>query len=284
MTNDNIEYYIGIDIGGTNIKYLLREKDKILLSGSYESNKIKTREDIINFIYSVVDTIILKYKNENIKGIGIGSKGRVTEEGVIRNSSFIALNNLDLVTKLQDKYEIKTKVVNDASLPYYTIKDKIKDKIILIVTLGTGIGTAIFHNDEKIGNEFFSSEFALSKFRDGVNRDYTSTNFLLSKIKENKLNIETPFELFTLATEECNDVAKKIFKEYGENLGEIFSTLINQYNIDEIYLCGGIIKGKKLFLQYIENSLKKHSKKIPSLKTIEKPYEIGAYGASKLLQ
>jgi len=284
MTNDNVEYYIGIDIGGTNIKYILREKDKILLSGSYKSNKIKTRKDILNFIYSVVDTIILKYKNENIRGIGIGSKGKVTEEGVIRNSSFIALNNLDLVTKLQDKYNIKTKVVNDASLPYYTINDKIKDKIILIVTLGTGIGTAIFYNDEKIGNEFFSSEFALAKFRNGVNQDYASTNFLLSKIKENKLDIETPLELFTLATEKCNDVAKKIFEEYGKNLGEIFSTLVNQYKIDEIYMCGGIIKGKKLFLQYIENSLKKHSKKIPNLKTIEKPYEIGAYGASKLLQ
>ncbi len=276
--------YVGIDIGGTNIKHLVREEDKVLLSGSCKSSDFSRKEDLLEYIFSLIKDIVSKYKIENVKGIGVGSKGRVTEKGVILCSSYPAVNGLDLVTSIEKEYGVKTRVVNDASLPYYAIRGEVKDKKVLIVTLGTGTGTAIFHNDKKVGDEFFSSSFARTKFRDKTNEAYASTNFLLTRAKENNIVAKTPLELFSKGIS-GDDKAKEIFKEYGQNLGEILSSLVNQYDIEEIHMTGGILNGKSLFLEHMKNSLKKHSKKeFPKIKLIKSKHPVGALGASKLFE
>jgi predicted NBD/HSP70 family sugar kinase len=282
MKSENLKYFIGFDIGGTNIKYLLRQGNKILIYHSYKTNNIRGKQDLLNLFYSVIDPIILNYGKKNITGIGIGSKGRVTSEGVIVSSSLKLLSGLDLVSNLENKYSIKTKVVNDASLPYYAITENIKNKTILNVTLGTGIGTSLFLNYENLGGDYFSSKFARYEFRDSYIENYVSTDFLLNKIKENNLNINSTLELYDLASL-GNKISKNIFKEYGENIGEVLSILLNKYHIDEIFFSGGIIKGKTFFFNHIKNSLEKYSnKKLPILKIFKEDYEIGCYGASNL--
>ena len=288
-------YYIGIDIGGTNIKYLLREKNNVILSNSYKTNKLKTQKEFLDFIDSIIEYIILKYKKENIKGIGIGSKSKITEDGTILSESLPMLNNLNIIKIVEEKYNIKTKIVNDACLPYYFIKDKlveeINNKTILIVTLGTGIGTSIWNKNKQIGNGLSSSKFSHTNFREGIIENYSSTKFLIEKSKEHQLEIKKPIELFNLAKNEDdknNKISKKIFEEYGNNIGEIISILINSNDINEIYLSGGITNAKELFLENVKTSLKKYSNnKIPNIKIIESQnnkYEIGAYGASILAE
>ena len=134
MESSDLKYFVDFDIGGTNVKYLVREENNIVLSGFCETSKFSTCEDLLDYIYSIIDSILLKYGILNICGIGIGSKGRVTKSGIIISSSLKILNNLDLVTNLESKYDISTKVVNDASLPYYAISDNVCNKTIFIVT------------------------------------------------------------------------------------------------------------------------------------------------------
>lgn len=284
MVDDKNDYFIGIDIGGTNIKYLLRNNDDVLESGSYKTMSIRNLEDMLSCFFSVIDSSVLKCRKENIKGIGIGSKGKVSSDGIIECGTFLPFEKIDLVNILQNKYGIKTRVINDASLPFYVIDENNIDKTILIATLGTNLGTSLYRNDEKVGDENFSSEFAFTGFRNGLNRDYTSTEFLLTMAKENGLNVETPLELFNLAIDN-NDVAKEAFEEFGKNIGEVISTLVNKHSIDKIYMSGGITKAEQFFLRDVLDSLNKYScGKVPSIKIIESEYEIGAYGASRIFQ
>ncbi len=273
MVNLDLDYFIGFDIGGTNVKYLIREKNNVLFSGSVKTSKFKSQDELIFFIFSIIDFMILEYGEKNICGVGFGSKGRVQKNGVILSSSLKLLSGLDLVSLIGERYEFKVKVVNDASVPYFAITESVLDKNILIVTLGTGLGTAVFRNSVHIGDEYFSSIFAHKKFKDGVNEDFVSIKFLLNKISENNLDIKTPLELFNLA-KSGNKIACKIFEEYGKNIGDVLFCLVEEFEVDEIYFSGGVIKGKELFLDF--------TKEILGIECHVLSGEVGAFGASKL--
>lgn len=281
--NTNGKYYIGIDIWGTCIKYLLRYENNVVTSGSYPADRIKDSKDVLAIIFSIIDSITLKY--ENIWWVGIGSKGRVTKDGIIKSSSFKALAGLDLKNILEKKYKCRVKVINDASLPYYAIPEIDKERVNLFVTLGTGMGTSLFHNGKKIGDETFSSQFSSGKFRQWVREDYASTRFLLDQAKNNNIVCENIYELSLLASKDDATafIVQEIFKKYGENLGEILSILINDFDVDRIYISWGITQGVSLFQKYVVSSIAQYSRDhIPEVHIINKKYPLGAYGASML--
>jgi len=276
-----VKYYIGIDIGGSSIKYLLRHNDEIITSGSESTRTLKTNQDVLNLIFFIIDSIISQYENNEIEGIWVGSKGSITKDGMIASSSFQALAGLDLKNILQERYTLKVKVVNDASLPYYALNDSQKhEKNILCLTLWTGIGTAIFLKGKKIGDETFSSQFSSTLFKKGTHENYASVNFLLHKARENNITVDTPFEL----AKNKNDIMKDIFAEYWANIGEIIAKLIEDYNIGSIYISGWITKSKDLFEKDLQESLYRNSSLSPNIIIINENYEIGAYGASKLIE
>ena len=82
---ENFRYAVGIDLGGTFVKYaLVREDGKILFKGKLPVGGKATREDTLNTIKSSVQKAIEKANEEKFKvlGIGIGSPGIVCD-GVV---------------------------------------------------------------------------------------------------------------------------------------------------------------------------------------------------------
>ncbi|MFZ1705595.1 MAG: ROK family protein [Saprospiraceae bacterium] len=167
---------LGIDVGATGIKGSIVDLEKGVLIG--EKVKIKTPtpatpEAITMCIQEMID--ILQWTK---KPVGLGFPA-IVKEGVCFSASnvddqFIGFNFQQYLT---EKLQAKVKVVNDADaagIAEMTFgKGKSSNaKLIILVTLGTGIGSAIFHNRVLVPN----SELGHLKYKKSIFEKYASNS------------------------------------------------------------------------------------------------------------
>lgn len=266
--------YIGIDIGGSNIKGVLREKNNILKSLTKKTNANTSKEKIL---VSIIDMILKLKQNFQIEGIGLGAPGIIERGNLVKLANIPHLNNTNIKKILQDKFEVKVKVVNDAKLNYYALHDESIEKNYAILTLGTGLGTCLVLNNQLYPKNS-SNEFAHTYFTKGKHlEEFVSKRFLLKEAKKFGINTNSVKEI------KKNLKAKEIFELYGKNLGIAISNLHQTLNLEKIYLAGGMTKSSNLFISQTKKSFKEHSFIKPcEIRVIKKRYPTGAYGASKL--
>ncbi len=147
---------IGIDIGGTGIKgALVDTKDGELLSSRIKLETPAGGEP--EAIAQVVAQIVSQLTDRSDKNIGICFpavvKNGVTKSAANVSQRWIGLDAQELFSKaLHSKVEI----LNDADAAGYaeTIfgAGKSKPGLVIMTTLGTGIGTALIHNGVLIPN------------------------------------------------------------------------------------------------------------------------------------
>lgn len=143
----NKEYYISIEIGGTNLRYSIIDNELNIIY----FNKIKTKDfsdayDKIEYLSkNIIDDIMSKYK---IKAISFSLASLLDKTRRIAQSSPMINNfeNVELADIFKKKYNIDVflqKYVN--SLLLYDINKNHLDKngIIVGIYLGTGLGNAI---------------------------------------------------------------------------------------------------------------------------------------------
>jgi predicted NBD/HSP70 family sugar kinase len=269
-------YFVGIDIGGTQIKAVLRLGDEVLISKSILtksellSEKILAR--VVKLIYSLFDSV--KVNISHLCGVGVGVPGLFERSGKIINlPNLNSLNgiNFKVVFKAEFGSDVKVKIVNDAQLPFYYYKNlnKITGKNILFLTLGTSFGCSVCLNGKLVVNKFGSSEFAHSRiFGTKKTSDFISTRFLLNgfsgSVRENKNYL--PFDV------------------YGKKLGVAVSALHNVLGFDRVVLCGGITNYSNLFLDSCISSFEKNSYFEVCDIVVFKDLFVGAVGASWLIR
>ena len=151
---------IGIDIGGSHVgvglvdetgKILLKEeKDIIDLKKEYKNNDIKEIlvSGIVEFINKILkDTTV---PIQSIEKIGIASPGNI-KNGIITDAGNLGIKEFDIVKRLQEYYNIPITLRNDAKCAgiaenkYGALK---KYDNSVFITIGTGIGGAVFWNRE----------------------------------------------------------------------------------------------------------------------------------------
>jgi len=149
------KYVIGIDIGGTFVKFAYAEAggnilmyDKIPTRVSYGSDAV------LGDIAKKIEELILKFghKKEDIIGCGIGCPGTVDAE--FRRVIFapnLKWNDVDVKGKLESSVGLCVFIDNDANLAalgeYWKGAGR-SSKDFVCVTLGTGIGGGIVVNGE----------------------------------------------------------------------------------------------------------------------------------------
>ena len=266
-------YYIGIDIGGSNIKGILRCSNKII-----KQIKTKTPNDNIanfkNVLFKIIDEL---RKGHKISGIGIGVCGRVENGTVIDAPNLKIIDDYKIKNIISQKYKCFVKVCNDSHLFYYALKNTIRDKNIAFITLGTGMGISLYINGKLHTKTDFSSDFSHTKFfhSDCSIEDKISKRFLLNKAKKMDLDVHSTSELLSFKNE-----SKIIFEEFGRNLGIVLFSLSKTLKLNKIYITGGFLKSLNLF----EKSLMQHFNN-PKCKIefIQKDFPIGAYGGSLMI-
>ena len=147
--NKNANYVIGVDLGGTNVRAAVVEKTgKIIGEGRTDS---KAMEGLNYTIVQIIESIRLAVADAgvgmtDVAGVGMGVPGsHKSEEGiVIWSPNFKDWNNVQLLAPIVEELGVPAYMGNDANvaaLGEYAFGAGRGAKIMLMFTLGTGIGS-----------------------------------------------------------------------------------------------------------------------------------------------
>ena len=154
----NAGYAVGIDLGGTFIKYaLVSDEGKIIFQNKVALGNDISREVILEKIYQSVNKTLDEAARRSIEvsGIGVGSPGIVYNGVIIGGADNLnGWENIELKSFLENKFHLMTQVENDANVMglgevFYGAARGCSDVVFL--TIGTGIGGAMVLNGKLYG-------------------------------------------------------------------------------------------------------------------------------------
>ncbi|HPS56024.1 MAG TPA: ROK family glucokinase [Sedimentisphaerales bacterium] len=146
--------YIGIDLGGTNIKFGVFDKDlNIISKSSIDANVDTGAEIMINRIGDYIEKIVVdnKYSMKDVKAIGMGSTGQFNlTEGIMYSCPNMPLfKNVPMKKMLSNRTSKPCVIENDANTACYGEyacgAGQGSDNMVFF-TLGTGVGGGIIYN------------------------------------------------------------------------------------------------------------------------------------------
>lgn len=284
--------YVGIDIGGTSIKFgLIDDSGKIVTKWEIPTVKNKSNEEFVEYIWNSVLETKRHHQIEfnNLKAIGIGSAGFVNvKEGIIYESVNIGWKDFPLGEILQKVSGLPVFVENDANMAtlgeLWQGKGKGEENIITI-TLGTGVGGGIVIKGEvvsgengtagEIGHIIVEPEGELCNCgRRGCLETITSATGIVKlamrSIKENPHSQLASFlkekgsisakDIFNLA-EQGEEKSIGIIQKVGDVLGLAIANLGVIVNPKKVLIGGGVSKAGGQLLDAIENGFDKYALK-----------------------
>jgi polyphosphate glucokinase len=221
---------IGIDIGGTGIKGALVNTKKGVLLGErirFDTPESATPEEVISRVSEIVDQL----DSDKNTPIGICFPA-IIKDGVTLSAANVSKEWVGFRAEKHFSKALNRKVVllNDADaagvaeIKYGAGQER--KGLVLMVTLGTGIGTALFMNGKLIPN----SELGHLEI-DGV--DYESMASYSAKEREGLS-----------------------FADWAKRLTKYFNMVDRLLSLDLIIIGGGVSKQHEEFLPLIETNIK----------------------------
>jgi len=261
---------IGVDIGGSRIKAGIVDKNRIIKK--IEVYTPKTRKEFLKKLVSVIKYLDSKKNNF----IGVGCPGPADyKKGVIWKTPNVPLSNFNLLKFLKSKFKGKRIVIdNDANCFVLGEALKLKEKIVVGLTLGTGVGGGIVVNKKIFSGKGNAGE---------LGRCIIEVNGITGKDKikgslEGYISGDAVKRNLGKTAQEMSD---KEWGSYGMYVGIGLATLNNVLDPDIIVLGGGITRSYRKFEKSMKKELKKRSiNKLPKI-IIGKEYS-GIFGAANL--
>ncbi|MDD2474472.1 MAG: ROK family protein [Dysgonamonadaceae bacterium] len=265
-------YAIGIDLGGTFVKYaLVSETGNILFDGKLPIGSSATREDTLSIIEQSIKNVVDKAveKDCKLKGIGIGTPG-VVDNGVVLGGAdnLDRWENIDLGTIYSSKFNMHVYVDNDANVmglgevTFGAAKDCTD---VIFITVGTGIGGAIVINGQLYsGFKNRGGELGhLTIKHDGIDCNcggrgcleaYASTSALIQQYADktgkdvNEINGHYIIQRF----KENEPEAIACLKDHTEYLGHGIAGFINTFAPQKVVIGGGISEAGQFYIDMIK--------------------------------
>ena len=145
-------YYIGIDIGGTNIAGgIVTDKGRIITKFSIPTKKERKTNEIMD---DVIELCLTLCENsginlESIASIGIGCPGAVDDKkGIVSYCNNIPMHNYPMREYLSKKLDKPIRLANDANAAAFGEYTATGNGCgsFLMITLGTGVGAGLVIN------------------------------------------------------------------------------------------------------------------------------------------
>ncbi len=269
-----MKYYLGIDLGGTNIvagiydeNYNLLHKDSTKTKCPRPAEEIAA--DIIMVAKRVLETA--KLSVDDIESLGVGCPGTANKEtGIIEFSNNLDFHDVPLVKMLEDGLGKKVYIENDANAAAYGefLAGAGKEAAsLLAITLGTGVGGGvIIDGDILTGFNYAGAELghtvivahgrSCSCGRKGCWEAYASATGLIKTTKEfmeknpdskmwelcendlSKVNGRTSFD----AMRAGDTAGKEVVDTYLDYLSIGTADMINIFQPEILCIGGGISK------------------------------------------
>lgn len=293
------------DIGGTFIKYaLINEFGKLRFKGKVPTPQIDAQNEIENIISEKTAEF---QRNASVSGIGVSSCGLIDyEEGTILYAANIkGYSGMRIQEKIKKSTGLPVTVENDVrsacigEMWQGSAKD---DKDIVLLTIGTGIGSAIVINGEMIrGSAGLAGELGHMMIvqngrecrcgQKGCFESYASTSALLRTYQEEaeKHHLIIADLSGEALMEQVQHQAPLATKVYNDFLSYLVTGLLNityLLNPKMIIIGGGIASQGERFINEIRSLYEKRIMSIYQQKTaLAAPMlqnNAGLYGVCKL--
>ena len=294
-----MEYIVGVDIGGTNIRAALLNNQREVLEKFKVKNEVEKGPEYN--LDKLINHINENWKDKGIRGIGVGCPGPLNiKEGTIlvapNLKSWEGFNVKEYIAK---NTGLKTELNNDANiagLAEARLGVAKNAESVFYITVSTGVGGALIL-DNKIINGFNSSAGEICNLiinedkyshsglvRGGLEGQCSGPN--ISRIASEKLErrIDTP-EVFRLYNE-GNEEALKIVEELCENLSKGINNIISVVDPEVIVLGGSVILYNKDLLEIIIEKVKEKviNKDSVDIRIAEIGDDAGLRGAGFLIE
>lgn len=307
------KYSLGIDIGGTTVKFGLFNNDgELLYKWEIETRKIENGKYILSDIAQSINTILEErnISKEEILGAGVGVPGPVKDDGTVLGCVNLGWSVFNVSIVLGELLNIPVKVANDANIAalgeMYKGGGKGYESMIM-VTLGTGVGGGVIINNHVIAGAAGSGgeighinvnpheKVSCNCGRKGCLEQYASATGIAKLAKEilerescdSKLrNIEniTSKDVFDLAKEK-DELSIKVIEKFSSILGRALSNIACICNPEVFVIGGGVSKAGDMLL----NSIKKHYSENAFYATADTEFRLatlgndaGIFGGAKL--
>lgn len=152
--------YLGIDVGGTSIKYAIGDE----MGQLSQSGSVKTPKTLEEF-YDAIELIYHQFASLKVKGIALSLPGAVdSDEGVVGGASALPyIHGPNIKNDLETRLNTKVELENDANCAalaevWKGAASDVNDSCFVVS--GTGIGGAVI-KDKKIhkGSHLHGGEF-----------------------------------------------------------------------------------------------------------------------------
>lgn len=274
----NKAYTIGIDLGGTKTLFGLIDENGNIIS-EHRENTSNSGKELLNSLINGSKSLIrqsIEFGGE-VKAIGIGSPGRIdSKKGIVVDCTpnIKDWQGTNIKESFETNFNIPCFIDNDANVAAFgefklQKNNKNNNSTIIVLTLGTGLGSGIIHNGTLFRGKGLGSEIGhmilevngrpCNCGQKGCFEMYVSGTALENQAKErlfkypdsilNKIEGKiTAYNIFKYAKE--NDLFSLVLiDEMSEYLAHSLVSLINIFDPDMVLLSGGISKQSEMFLE-----------------------------------
>ncbi|MDX2033478.1 MAG: ROK family protein [Blastocatellia bacterium] len=286
----NTKYFIGIDLGGTNIKAALvdTETGEIDDPVSIPTHAREGYDSVISQMNVLVNRLIAAKGLEKnaVGGIGVGVPGAIDME---RGRTLFLPNlpgqwrNVPLAEKLGELSALPVRIINDAramTLGEWKFGAGKGVETVACYTLGTGIGGGLIINNQlhlgigggagELGHvtidmhgpkcgcgangcvEAYASGPAIAAM--GMKAVVQGATTRIAELCENDLNRITP-ELICQAAVDGDSIAKEIYEQAGYYIGVAVASIVTAINPRRVVMGGGVAAAGEVILDPIRRTV-----------------------------
>lgn len=266
---------IGIDLGGTAIKYgLVDIEGKVYWNSKKPSNAKSSSKEVLKNILNAGEECVEIAKNLgfNIESVGIGTPGLIKNcdivLGVTKNIK--GWKGTAIASFISKQLKLETYVGNDADmmgLGEYKFSEGANKDVVVFITLGTGIGGAIF-----IDGKLFQGQFGLGgelgTFPLVVNdkvfawEDIASTSALIRMYKESQNIVEADISIdgkyIITKYLEGESEAVKVLGKSTDYIAMGIAGFVNIFNPKKVVIGGGISEAGEFYFDIINHKVQKY--------------------------
>jgi glucokinase len=285
------KYYIGVDLGGTNIKAgMVTDKAKVIVNTSIPTEAEKGPDYILDRICAAIESVRKRsgLSRENIGGVGVGAPGTLDIKAglVLYPPNLPGWRNVPIIEHITKKTGLRAVLENDANAAaygeYWAGAAKGAESAVMF-TLGTGIGGGIIVHGQLVhGNTDCAAEFGHIIVEiegrecpcggHGCLERYASANALATRFAEAVLEgAESSLAARVRAGEkvtsrdvceaavEGDELSNKLLWETGMYLGVGIVNLMHTMNPARVVLAGGLAAAGELLMRPVRETVEKRA-------------------------
>ncbi len=272
--------YIGIDVGGTNLKAgLVDDQGRIISTTKMKIAQIKDQEMLAQTMAEMTCELaqMAGVPMEEIASVGVGVPGTVEiRSGSLLYSCNLPLRNVPLRRLFHKHLRMPLYIENDANcaaLGEYYVGAGRNSKRFVMITLGTGVGGGIIHNGKifhgsngmagEVGHmsiaygghpcpcgrcgcwEQYASASALKRLtREAIEKEHQS---ILRRVVEENNDVVSGQSAF-IAARLGDPVGQQVCRDYISYLSTGIVNIVNIFQPDALAIGGGVSNEEDAYL------------------------------------